>query len=79
MLGNDELAQLFGMRCDKLKGWLSTASWSPALNVSFRTVYYDEARSLSRRVMECLVEIEARAMPNSKWDVPYLADTLNQV
>ena len=71
-LTNEELSSVLEMRNKKLKCWLETQAWGQG-EESSRTVYYHEARKLSLTVMECLLEIEARATPNSKYDVPYLA------
>jgi hypothetical protein len=76
-LTNEELAQVFGMRCRKLEAWLATNTWGAnGRYVATKHVYFDRARRFSLRVMECLAEVEARAVPNSKWDVPYLAKAL---
>ncbi len=68
---NEELFSVLKLRNRKLECWLKTASWGQGPD-SRRTVYFAEAERLSLAVMECLLEIEARATPNSKWDKPYL-------
>ena len=71
-LTNRELSSVLGLRNEELKCWLKTATWGHGPEVKW-TVYYYKARELSLAVMECLLEIEARATPNNKWDTPYLA------
>ena len=73
-LTNEELSSVLVLRNEKLSLWLKTATWGHGSEVK-RTVYYDSAKDLSLAVMECLLEIEARATPNSKWDTPYLLGT----
>ncbi len=68
---NEELSSILELRNRKLECWLKTASWGHGSKVRW-AVYYDWARDLSLAVMECLLEIEARAAPNSEYDKPYL-------
>ena len=71
-LTNAELSKIFRMRNQQLEGWLKNNIWDAKDNC----VYYVEAKRHSLLVMECLIELEARAKPNSEWDKPYLAATL---
>ena len=62
-LTNEELAQVLGMRSRKLEAWLATEN-----------TYHTAAKLLSLPLMECLVELEARAAPTSQQHVSYLAE-----
>lgn len=78
-LTNEELSQIFKMRCRKLEKWLAQHTWSKTEVNTTKQVYYRESKLYSLLVMECLIELEARAIPNGKWDKPYLAELFNGV
>lgn len=78
-LTNEELSQILGMRNRQLEAWLARNTWGPPGSNASKQTYYTESKSHSLLVMECLIELEARAIPNNKWDRPYLAALLNEV
>ncbi len=71
-LTNEELSSILALRNRKLECWLKTELVAAEGADARRTVWYMSACKPSLAVMECLLEIEARAKPCSKWDTPYL-------
>ncbi len=68
-LTNEELCSVLELRNRKLEYWLKVEVVTPRGADARYTVYCGAARGLSLAVMECLLEIEARATLD---DEPYL-------